>query len=154
MTNATLAPELTTAKELSQALGSRGYAVASAETVAEMIKVTLGNLLHLTQFWEGLPRDPYLKDGGRYRFRRHASYEIKDQHLHLVPHRAHWQSLDYNALHGGIERWFEPIQGELISNPAWQSVLLGLARILSEDRVEFFGMRFRLAAEQPETTKR
>ena len=131
MTNATLAPELTTAKELAQALGSQGYAVASAETVAEMSKVTLANLLNLTQFWEGLPRDPYLKDGGRYRFRRHASYEITGNHLNLVPHRAHWQSVDYNALHGGIERWFEPIQPALINDSAWQSLLLGLAHLLS-----------------------
>jgi len=131
MTNATLAPELTSAKELAQALRSQGYAVASAETVAEMSKVTLANLLNLTQFWEGLPRDPYLKDGGRYRFRRHASYEITGDHLNLVPHRAHWQSVDYNALHGGIERWFEPIQATLVNDPAWQSLLLGLAHVLS-----------------------
>ena len=131
MTTATLAPELTSAKELTQALRSQGYVVASAETVAEMSKVTLANLLNLTQFWEGLPRDPYLKDGGRYRFRRHASYEIKGDHLHLVAHRAHWQSVDYNALHGGIERWFEPVQAALLNNPAWQSLLLGLAQVLS-----------------------
>jgi len=130
MTTATLAPELTSAKELTQALRSQGYVVASAETVAEMSKVTLANLLNLTQFWEGLPRDPYLKDGGRYRFRRHASYEIKGDHLHLVAHRAHWQSVDYNALHGGIERWFEPVQAALLNNPAWQSLLLGLAQVL------------------------
>jgi len=131
MITATLAPELTSAKELTQALRSQGYVVASAETVAEMSKVTLANLLNLTQFWEGLPRDPYLKDGGRYRFRRHASYEIKGDHLHLVAHRAHWQSVDYNALHGGIERWFEPVQAALLNNPAWQSLLLGLAQVLS-----------------------
>ncbi len=40
-------------------------------------------------------------------------------------------SLDYNALYGGIERWFEPIQSELLNNPAWQSVLLGLAHLLN-----------------------
>ena len=131
MTNTMLEPELTPAKELAQALRSQGYAVASAETVAEMSKVTLANLLLLTQFWEGLPRDPYLKDGGRYRFRRHASYEIENNHLNLVPHRAHWQSVDYNALHGGIERWFEPVQVGLLNDPTWQSLLLGLAQVLS-----------------------
>ncbi len=26
-----------------------------------------------------------------------------------VPPRAHWQPVEYNALHGGIERWFEPL---------------------------------------------
>jgi len=131
MTTATLAPPLTSAKELGNALRSDGYVVASSETVAEISKVSLPELQALTQFWEGLPRDPYLKDGGRYRFRRHASYEIQGDHLHLVPHRAHWQSVNYNALHGGIERWFEPIKELLLQDSAWQSVLLGLAHVFS-----------------------
>jgi len=131
MTNATPAPALTPAKELTQALRSQGYAVVSAETISEISKVSLANLHNLTPFWEGLPRDPYLKDGGRYRFRRHASYEIKGDHLNLVPHRAHWQSVNYNALHGGIERWFEPVQAGLLNDPTWKSVLLGLAQVLS-----------------------
>jgi hypothetical protein len=48
-----------------------------------------------------------------------------------VPHRAHWQSVDYNALHGGIERWFESIQNQLIDSAAWQSLLLGLGQMLN-----------------------
>jgi hypothetical protein len=131
MTSANLSPTLTPAKDISQALRTDGFAVVSAETVAEISKIPLANLEHLRQFWEGLPRDPYLKDGGRYRFRRHASYEVKNHALTLVPHRAHWQSVDYNALHGGIERWFEPIQAKVMNDPAWQAVLLGLANALS-----------------------
>ena len=131
MTIAGLEPPLTPLKQIDQALRKDGFAVLSAETVAQFSHVDLANLQSLTRFWEDLPRDPYLKDGGRYRFRRHASYEIKGDELTLVPHRAHWQSLDYNALHGGIERWFEPIQKDLINNPEWQAVLLGLAHILN-----------------------
>lgn len=131
MTIAGLEPPLTPLKQIDQALRKDGFAVLSAETVAQFSHVDLANLQSLTRFWEDLPRDPYLKDGGRYRFRRHASYEIKDDKLALAPHRAHWQSLDYNALHGGIERWFEPIQKDLINNPEWQAVLLGLAHILN-----------------------
>ena len=131
MTNTMLAPILTPAKGLVDALRTHGYVVASAETVADLSKVTLSNLQGLTQYWEGLPRDPYLKDGGRYRFRRHASYEIVGEQLNAVPHRAHWQSVDYNALHGGIERWFEPIQTQLANDPAWQAILLGLAHVLN-----------------------
>jgi hypothetical protein len=131
MTNSTLAPILTPANQLANALRVNGYAVASAETVAELGDLALSDLQNLTQFWEGLPRDPYLKDGGRYRFRRHASYEIKGEHLHLVPHRAHWQSVNYNALHGGIERWFEPVQTQLANNPTWQALLIGLAHVLN-----------------------
>jgi len=131
MSITSLKPPLTTAKELAQGLRTDGFVVASAETVAELAHVPVDHLQALSQYWEGLPRDPYLKDGGRYRFRRHASYEIKKETLDLVPHRAHWQSVDYNALHGGIERWFEPIQDPLMNNPAWQSLLLGLGQILS-----------------------
>jgi hypothetical protein len=131
MTAATLAPPLTSAKDLGAVLRSDGYVVASAETAAQITETSLESLRGLNRFWEDLPRDPYLKDGGRYRFRRHASYQIKGDHLNLVPHRAHWQSLDYNALHGGIERWFEPVQVELLHDPAWQAVLLGLAKVFN-----------------------
>ncbi|MBU3578308.1 2OG-Fe dioxygenase family protein [Polynucleobacter sp. UK-Kesae-W10] len=131
MSSTNLSPALTSAKDLSHALREEGFAVLSPQTVAEISKVSLDSLQHLRQYWEGLPRDPYLKDGGRYRFRRHASYEIKNNTLSLVPHRAHWQSIDYNALHGGIERWFEPVQAGLANDPAWQAVLLGIANILN-----------------------
>jgi hypothetical protein len=131
MTAASLSPLLTPPSGLANALRQDGFAVASAETVAEIAHTSLASLEDMSRFWEGLPRDPYLKDGGRYRYRRHASYEIKSNTLTLVPHRAHWQSLDYNALHGGIERWFEPMQTNLMSNPAWQSLLLGLGSVLS-----------------------
>ena len=131
MTIETLSPPVTPAKELVQSLRTNGYVVVSAETVAQIAKTSLSELLALNVFWNDLPRDPYLKDGGRYRYRRHASYEIKGDALLAVPHRAHWQSVDYNALHGGIERRFDPIQAQLASSPAWQSLLLGMAHVLS-----------------------
>lgn len=131
MNLSSLLPPLTPVKELPQSLRDQGYAVVSAQDVAQIAHVELEQLLNLTQFWEGLPRDPYLKDGGRYRFRRHSSFEIKGDAVAIVPHRAHWQSVDYNALHGGIERWFEPSQAQLTSNPTWQSLLLGLAHVLN-----------------------
>lgn len=131
MTSATLAPPLTALQALPQTLRDDGYVVVSAQTVAEIAGVPLSELLTLNCFWDDLPRDPYLRDGGRYRFRRHASYEIQGSTLSMVPHRAHWQSVDYNALHGGIERWFEPIQTQLANHPAWQALLLGMAQILN-----------------------
>ena len=131
MTITSLSPQLTPIKGLAQSLRDDGFAVVCAGDVAKIAGVDLEQLAALTQFWEGLPRDPYLKDGGRYRFRRHASYEIQGDALTLVPHRAHWQSVDYNALHGGIERWFEPSQAQLTSSPAWQDLLRGLAHVLN-----------------------
>ena len=131
MTLPSLTPSLTPAIEVSQSLKQKGFAVISAEDVAQISGVPLEQLMDLIPFWDDLPRDPYLKDGGRYRFRRHSSYEIEHESLNMVPHRAHWQSVDYNALHGGIERWFEPSQLALTNNAAWQALLLGLGRLLS-----------------------
>ena len=58
MPNALLAPPLTPVKELAGALCTDGYVVASAESVAEISGLSLGDLQGLTPFWEGLPRDP------------------------------------------------------------------------------------------------
>jgi hypothetical protein len=44
-----------------------------------------------------------------------------------VPHRAHWQPVEYNALHGGIERWFEPMAPAMAQAPAFAALLQALA---------------------------
>ncbi len=52
--------------------------------------------------------------------------------MRLVPQRAHWQPVEYNALHGGIERWFEPIDAAVLAAPAWQRMLVSFAVLASE----------------------
>ncbi len=126
-----LSPPITPSSEIRLSMHERGFAVLSAQTVAQLGRCNLSDLQDLKQYWNDLPRDPYLRDGGRYRFRRHASYQIQGEKIEMVPHRAHWQSLEYNALHGGIERWFEPIQAVLAANPSWRSLLCGIANLLS-----------------------
>jgi hypothetical protein len=126
-----LSPPLTPTSGIAPAIQASGFAIASADSIAELTQVTVADLNGLRMHWQDLPRDPYLKDGGRYRFRRHASYMVTGTDLIMVPHRAHWQSLDYNALHGGIERWFEPITEALAHDPCWQAVLKNTAALLS-----------------------
>jgi len=131
MTIANLAPPLTPVGEIIPSLKSQGYAIIGAASVAQIAHTSLADLQGLAVTWEGMSRDPYLRDGGRYRYRRHGSYEVKGDVLQRVPHRAHWQSVSYNALHGGIERWFDPISLDVENNSAWQSLLLGMAHLLS-----------------------
>ena len=126
-----LSPPLTPTPEIVPAIQSHGFAIAAASSVAELANVSVSDLLDLGVHWQDLPRDPYLKDGGRYRFRRHASYTVSGSELKMAPHRAHWQSLDYNALHGGIERWFEPITQALANDLRWQAVIKNIAGLLS-----------------------
>ena len=126
-----ISPPLTPTPEIVPAIQSHGFAIAAAASVAELANVSVSDLLDLGVHWQDLPRDPYLKDGGRYRFRRHASYTVSGSELKMVPHRAHWQSLDYNALHGGIERWFEPITHALVNDLRWQAVIKNTAGLFS-----------------------
>ncbi len=103
--------------------------VLSGEGVAQLCASTLPALAVLHDHWERLAPDAHLKDGGRYRKRRHGCYTLTDKALVLSPHRAHWQPLAYNALHGGIERWFEPMEPAMHSLPAWQNLLTGLGSL-------------------------
>lgn len=90
----------------------------------------------LTDSWNRLPPDAHLKDGGHYRKRRHACFvqELPGGALTQVPHRAHWQPTDYNALHGGFERWFEPVEPAVAEAPAWTDLLASLGKLFAQVR--------------------
>lgn len=121
----------TSPEGVDSALRGRGYAVLAPADVAALAGASVAELDALTPSWDDLQLDHYLKDGGNYRKRRHSCFIAEHGELTQVPHRVHWQSLDYNALHGGMERWFEPIEPTVASRPAWTKLLLGLAEVFS-----------------------
>jgi hypothetical protein len=60
--------------------------------------------------WDGMQRDSYMADGGRYRRRRHALFAAPaNGPIRRQAHRPHFQTVAYNKLNGGIARWFEPM---------------------------------------------
>lgn len=80
--------------------------------------------------WNTLGLDTHMADHGRYRRRRHAVYAAaRDGDIVRQAHQPHYQSRDYNALNGGIERWFEPIDATLGAGASLQT-LLGFCRQL------------------------
>lgn len=127
-----LSPPYCTAGEVPALLRSRGYAVVSPQGVAALAGCPLADLQALVPSWDDLAPDTYLKDGGRYRRRRHSCFVAEGTDLRLAPHRAHWQPVEYNALHGGMQRWFEPMRGDVAAAPAWRQLLLALARVSSQ----------------------
>jgi hypothetical protein len=126
-----LLPAYTYPDQLPTQLLQQGYAVLSPQGVAQWTGCTPGELEALRASWTDLPPDEYLKDSGRYRRRRHASFIVEGERVAQVPHRAHWQPLEYNALHGGMQRWFEPMRPEVVAQPAWTRLLQALARAAS-----------------------
>lgn len=123
------APPLVPVSSLHRHLIDPGHAVLGPADLCHLIDVAPDALEALTPSWNDLPPDRYLLDGGRYRRRRHACFIVDGEQVTRAPHRAHWQPLEYNALHGGLERWFEPIEAAVCDAPAWQRLIAGLARV-------------------------
>lgn len=116
------------------ALSDQGWALLKPDTLLPWVGATPEATQFLHDSWNRLPADAHLRDGGHYRFRRHDSYvlDVDADQLTLVPHRAHWQPVIYNALHGGFERWFEPIETTISSHPAWQALIRQLGLLLAQ----------------------
>ncbi|HSW24192.1 MAG TPA: 2OG-Fe dioxygenase family protein [Burkholderiaceae bacterium] len=108
-------------------LARDGHAVVDAASLATLCGVDLADLLAWRPRWDDLPSDRYLRDGGHYRLRRHSCFVVHGEAVTQAPHRPHWQSVEYNALHGGIERHFEPMPAQWTADPAWRRLLRGLA---------------------------
>jgi hypothetical protein len=108
-------PPYTHPLNLQATLKQQGFALLPAADVAALSGCALADLHALNASWGRLGMDNYLKDGGKYRSRRHGSCVVSGQDVKPVAHRAHWQPVEYNALHGGMERWFEPVEDATLS---------------------------------------
>ncbi|HEY1042598.1 MAG TPA: 2OG-Fe dioxygenase family protein [Telluria sp.] len=114
------------------ALKNEGYAVLKPADVRAIANVSDAELTRLAQSWDQLEPDNYLKDGGRYRRRRHACFIQRGTELEQAPHRAHWQPVEYNALHGGMHRMFAPVEAGTVAQAAWQRLVVALGGICSQ----------------------
>ncbi len=105
-------------------LSHQGYAFLPATAMRSMLDP--GALARWDQFaasWDHLGLDRYMADGGRYRRRRHAVFSVGRAGIERKPHQPHYQSRDYNALNGGIERWFTPVEDQIADHPVLLSIL-------------------------------
>jgi hypothetical protein len=128
----TLTPPFIAASELTPVLQASGHAAISPVGLCQLTGTALDALVALAPSWDDLPPDAYLKDGGRYRRRRHSCFVVEGEVVSQVPHRAHWQPVEYNALHGGLERWFEPMLPAVVASDAWPRLLRTLSATCSQ----------------------
>ena len=129
-----LEPPITPPEALASSLKSAGHATLSAAGLCGLGGIAPAQLDAWRASWNDLPPDAYLRDGGHYRRRRHSCFVVDAAEVVAAPPRAHWQPLEYNALHGGLERWFEPMRADLLVTPAWRHLLSALGRAASELR--------------------
>jgi hypothetical protein len=114
-----------------------GYAFVEASDMRNALGRfgTLADWPAFAESWNDLSTDTYMADGGRYRRRRFGVWRAgrpeagKGGAIERGPHQPHYQSLDYNTLNGGIERWFEPIT-DAIGDGATMKTILEYCRAL------------------------
>jgi hypothetical protein len=116
-------------------LSVSGYALVSAAEAVPAFDLDLGALDTLRTSWDCLPRDAYLRDGGAYRARRHSCLtQGTGVAVQAVPHRPHWQPTSYNALHGGLTRWFEPVSPQVLGAVAFGQLLGSIGALFAQMR--------------------
>ncbi|NNN04880.1 MAG: 2OG-Fe dioxygenase family protein [Elusimicrobia bacterium] len=133
-----------------------GFAFARAEDVRARLSGALGGWDRFAAGWEGMPRDAYMADGGRDRRRRHAVLTVaSDGSAALQPRQPHYQSRAYNALNGGVERWYEPMAPEIAAGAPLAAItalgasLFGRLRPAASWRVELHQFRIEATAGSP-----
>ncbi len=119
--------ETTGMDALAARLTGEGYAFVQASQMRRLLEAH-GGLADWAAFaasWDDLGLDTYMADGGRYRKRRHAAFGMMPglDAVTRKPHQPHYQSRDYNALNGGIERWFQPVRPEIGAGASMMAVL-------------------------------
>jgi hypothetical protein len=114
-----------TLRQLTEALRTDGYTFVKAPAMRDLLQRT-GPLTDWATFamsWNDLGPDTYMADGGRYRKRRHAVFAVSAANIVRQPAQPHYQSRDYNALNGGVERWFEPVTQSIGAGPSITTII-------------------------------
>jgi hypothetical protein len=111
---------------LMHAMQREGFCFVTAKIMQPLFE-SAGQLSDWQAFadsWNQLGPDPYLAAKGRFRYRRHATFTASaNGSVQLQPHQPHYQSLQYNALQGDIQRWFEPVQPAIANGTSLRTVL-------------------------------
>ncbi|MBV6414034.1 MAG: 2OG-Fe dioxygenase family protein [Xanthomonadales bacterium] len=124
--------DLTDASPLAT-LAAQGCVLLRPATTHALAQCDAAGFGAFARRWDDLPADPHLRDGGCYRHRRHASLRLRADGRAIAERveRPHWQPLDYNALHGGFERWFAAVHADTLHDPVFLGLLFGLGDLVA-----------------------
>jgi hypothetical protein len=113
-------------------LQEKGFALLSSKDFFSLSEHGENDWYELAQSWNHLALDEYLKDGGKYRKRKHASVIVTSESIEFPAYRPHYQPVSYNALHGGMNRFFTPCDSAFIKHPAMCDLMIQLGDFFSQ----------------------
>ena len=104
------APASGASTALRETLASQGFSFVDGNTMRGLLDAAgaLDDWTAFAESWGNLSLDEYMADGGRYRRRRHAVFRASESGRVRQAHQPHFQALEYNPVHGGVARLFEP----------------------------------------------
>jgi len=103
-------------------LQREGFAFVTGDLMRGLLP-SLDDWAAFAASWNDLGPDTYLAARGRQRRRRHAAFVADEQGIRRQPHQPHYQRLEYNALQGDIERWFEPVLPAIAEGASLRGIL-------------------------------
>jgi hypothetical protein len=125
---------------LRERISREGFAWVPADEMRPLVAAgdPLPDWERFAASWGDLALDTQLPEGHRYRRRRHATLSARAgaADFRVEPHQPHYQSLDYNPLVGGIERWFEPIRPDIIAGSTFVHIIGFCLRLFAALRPE------------------
>jgi hypothetical protein len=113
------------ANSLQTSVAREGFVFVQGGVMREILTAfgSLDDWPSFVESWNHLEVDTYMADGGRYRRRRHAAFgATSHDRVRRKPHQPHIQTAEYNPLHGGIARWFEPIAPEVADGATMRTI--------------------------------
>lgn len=135
-------------EHLRQAVRDDGYVFVPAEAMRSRLGVAPGDWEAFAASWDDLPADEYMADGGRYRRRRFGVVSIRGDEWVVQSQQAHFQTVDHNRLNGGVERWFAPIDSDLLSGPVIAALTAASQEVFDLRRPASTPRRWRLELHQ------
>lgn len=109
---------------LSRKVAENGFARVQGPEMKDLLgPAAVGGWDAYAASWNDLALDAFMADGGRYRRRRFGVFEAAPGRLSRQPHQPHYQGREYNALNGGVERWFDPIDEAIASGAMTRAVV-------------------------------
>jgi hypothetical protein len=112
-------------------LKDKGFAFRPGAVLTDRLGSAWIDWPSLAASWNDLGEDQHMADGGRYRRRRYAVFDVAGDVITRAPHQPHFQAKTYNRLNGGLDRWFDPVKPEIGDHPIMQALIRQLAQIFA-----------------------
>lgn len=110
---------------------TQGFAFRPGAAMQEWLGSRRTDWARFAASWNDLGEDRHMADGGRYRRRRYAVYDVTREGIDRAPHQPHFQAKTHNRLNGGLDRWFDPVMPEIGEHPIVRTLIERLVSIFA-----------------------